>query len=168
MADGVTVEIKGLSQLAQTLERDLPEQLAKRTIRDAMNAGADVVAEAAESSAPVLSGELSEDIITKVKVENSRTGLRATAFIGPGYNASQLKTRKRGKYAGRPDSTTSPGVYGAFVEKGHAPPGKAGEKRKARRAGIDIEFGGKATPPHPWLAPAFQHAESAAVDAIVA
>lgn len=168
MADGVSIKISGLDQLAKTLEQDLPEKMAKGVIRDALRAGAEVIQSAAESSAPVRSGALKEDIVAKVNVSNTRSGLAATAFIGPGYDRSALKTRKRGKYAGKPDSTTSPGIYGEFVEVGHAPPGKAAEKRSAKRKGIQIEFGTGSTPPHPWLAPAFNSSSSQALDAIVA
>lgn len=164
MADGVTVEVKGLTQLAKTLEQDLPEKMSKGVIRDAMRAGGDVVASAAEANTK---GELAEDVVVVVRVANTPHGLAATAFIGPGFDASQLRTRKRGKYAGKPDPTTSPGVFGKFVELGHAPPGMAAEKRQAKRKGIEIEFGGRETPPHPWLGPAFNSSESEALDVIV-
>lgn len=87
-------------------------------------------------------------------------------LIGPGYDRSRLRIRRRGKYAGRADSSTSPGVYGKFVELGHAPPGLAAEKRRAHRSGKEIEFGGRDTPPHPWFGPAFKASKDAAHEAM--
>lgn len=167
MANGVTVHITGLDQLAKTLEQDLPEKMARGIIRDAMQAGGEAVRVAAEASAPVRSGELKGDIVAVVRISNTQYGMAATCFIGPAYDRSQLKTRKRGRYAGRQDSTTSPGIYAVFVEKGHAPAGMAQEKRRARRSGTEIEFGGRDTPPHPWLSKAFDTAKGEALDAIV-
>lgn len=162
-----TVEIKGLDQLAKTLEQDLPEKMAKGVIRDALEAGSHVIEQAIKSSAPVKSGELSEDIVSKITVRNNRGGLSAVAIIGPEFSMTGLKTRKRGKYAGQPDRTTSPGIYSLFVELGHAPPGMGQEKKAAKRKGFQIEFGGKDTPPHPFMGPAFEGAKEEALNAIV-
>ena len=167
MADGVTTKINGLAQLAKTLEQDLPESMSKGVIREALHAGGAVIATEAEASAPRRSGELAEDIVVAVRVGTSRYGLNGVAFVGPAFDRSNLRTRKRGKYAGQQDPSTSPGVYGKFVETGHAPPGMAAEKRKAKRKGIEIEFGGHDTPPQPWLGPAFNSSQSEALDAIV-
>jgi hypothetical protein len=109
---------------------------------------------------------LAEDIVIKVHVNTSGNFHDNYVLIGPGYNRSGLRTRKRGKYAGAVDSSTSPGVYGKFVEVGHAPPHMAAEKRKARRSGFEIEFGGRETPPHPWLRPAFDGSKDAALEAM--
>lgn len=153
-----TVEIKGLTELARTLEQEIPEKLAKSVIRNALNAGVEVIEEAIESSAPVRSGELKESIVSRTQIENARGGLRGFAVVGPGYRVSGKKSGK---------STDDPGVYALFVEKGHGPPGTAREKRLAKRRGVAIEFGDRATPPHPFMAPAFESVKAEALDAIV-
>lgn len=167
MPDGITIEIKGLDELARTLEQDLPEKMAKGIIKDAVQAGADVFVSSIESTAPVKSGELQEDITSRVTIRNESGHLRAYAFIGPGYDTSRLKVRKRGKLAGQPDSTTSPGIYAVFVEKGHGPPGSHREKQQARRKGIEIEFGSRSTAPHPFMTTAFESAKADALNAVI-
>jgi len=96
---------------------------------------------------------------------SSRSSLSGIAMIGPAYDKSKLVTRKRGLYAGRPDPSSSPGVFGLFVEKGHGPPGShRSHKKKTGRA---LEFGGHQTPPHPFLGPAFDSAKDEALEAII-
>lgn len=151
------------AQLERNLQQ-IPAQLESRIAREALQAGGEVVQTAAENSAPRRSGELAEDIVVKVHVSTSGDFHDNYVLIGPGYDRGQVRIRKRGKYAGRPDPSTSPGVFGKFVELGHAPAGGAGEKRRARRKGIEIEFGGRETPPHPWLGPAFDSSKESAVE----
>lgn len=149
----VSINIKGLQDLARTLERDLPEAMAKGVIRDALRAGAEVVQDAAEQAAAEhrRTGELEEDIGVAVRVKNDKS-LHGVAFVGPLYEGA---------------GTNDPGVYGKFVEEGHAPPGKGREKSAARRRGIELEFGGKDTPPHPWLRPAWEGSKDQALDAMI-
>lgn len=158
------IVIKGLAELARTLERELPEKLAKGIIRDALRAGAEVIAGAIEDSAPVKSGELQESIVSRITVE-TRRGLHGFGIIGPGYDVSRARISKR---TGKPDTAGTPGVYAVFVEKGHGPPGTAKAKRMAKRRSISIEFGDRATPPHPFMGPAFAAAREEALDAIIA
>jgi len=161
--DGVSVEIKGLDVLAKTLEQDLPEAMAKGVIREALRDGGDVIAQAVEAGAP---GELADDVVV-VRVSNEREGLAGYALIGPSYDKSKMVTRRRGKYAGQPDPTSVPGVFGLFVEKGHGPPGVHRERQQAKRSGRQIEFGDHETPPHPFLGPAFENSKDEALSAIV-
>lgn len=149
----VSVNIKGLQELAQHLERDMPEAMAKGVIRDALEAGGEVVQAAAEQAATEhrRTGELEESIDVVVRVKNDKS-LHGVAFVGPVYEGS---------------GTNDPGVYGKFVEEGHAPPGKGREKSAARRRGIELEFGGKDTPPHPWMRPAWEGSKDQALDAMV-
>jgi len=163
VADGVTVEIHGLTQLAKTLEQDLPEAMAKRAIRESLHAGGEVVAAAIESSAK---GELAEDVAVVVHVTNERN-LSGYALIGPAYNKAAAVTRKRGLYAGRADPTSVPGVFGLFVELGHGPPGTHRERQRAKRRGQAIEFGDHETPPHPFMGPAFESSKDEALSAIL-
>ncbi|HEV2464328.1 MAG TPA: hypothetical protein VGT04_11005, partial [Acidobacteriaceae bacterium] len=92
-------------------------------------------------------------------------------LVGPGYPGPGLKTRKRGRYAGRQDSTTSPGVYARFVEGGHGMAGyswksRFGSAKQRRRSGREIELGSHDVPPHPWLKPAFDSSSDAAVQVL--
>lgn len=149
----VSINIKGLQDLATTLERDLPEAMAKGVIRDALRAGAEVVQDAAEQSAAEhhRTGAMEEDIGIAVRVKNDRS-LHGFALVGALYEG---------------EGTDDPGVYSKFVEEGHAPPGKGREKAAAARRGIELEFGGKDTPPHPWLRPAWEGSKDQALEAII-
>lgn len=158
------IEIKGLAELARTLEQDLPEKMAKSVIREALQAGADVFSSAIASSAPVKSGELSEDIVSRVVVRNDSGRLYAYASIGPGYDLSQARIRKR---TGQADRTTIPGIYALFVERGHVGPGLHREAQAAKRRGVQIEFGSGSTPPHPFMTQAFEGAKQNALDAVI-
>jgi HK97 gp10 family phage protein len=153
------------AQLERNMQQ-IPAQLEAKIARQALQAGGEIIQVAAEASAPRRSGELADDIVIKVHVNTAGNFHDNYVLVGPGYDRARVRIRKRGKYAGRADSSTSPGVYGKFVEVGHAPPGLAGEKRKARRSGFEIEFGGRDTPPHPWLGPAFKASKEAAVEAM--
>lgn len=161
MADGITFEIKGMAELAKTLEQDLPEAMAKRAIKDALRAGGEVIANAAEANAK---GELAESMTVVVRISN-RSSLSGIAMVGPAYDRSQLVTRKRGLYAGRPDPTSSPGVFGLFVEKGHGAPGT--HRSRQNKSAREMELGGHGTPPHPFLGPAFDSAKDDALQAII-
>jgi hypothetical protein len=163
LPDGVTVEIKGLTQVARTLEQDLPEAMAKGAIRESLHAGGEVVAGAIESSAK---GELAEDVAVVVHVTNQKN-LSGYALIGPAYNPAARVVRKRGLYAGQPDPTSVPGVFDLFVEKGHGPPGVHRERQRAKRSGREIEFGNHETPPHPFMGPAFDSSKDEALSAMV-
>jgi HK97 gp10 family phage protein len=142
----------------------MPIALARGAARDSLQAAADVVAAGAEENAPRRSGALAEDIVTKVHVSGDLRG--SYAIVGPGYDRTTIPIRKRGAHAGEADSTASPGVYGKFVESGHAPPGLAAETRRARRSGKEIEYGGRETPPHPWFRPAWEATKDQAFDAL--
>jgi HK97 gp10 family phage protein len=170
MADGFTsTGVLGLEELLRRLDQ-IPVVLSRDVARDALQEAGEVIQAAAEQSAPRgLTGELAEDIVVVVKVSGDLASNKV--LVGPGYPGPGLKTRKRGKYAGRPDSTTSPGVYGAFVERGHGEPGyswasRFGSAKQRRRTGRQIELGSHDVPPHPWLAPAFKQSQDAAVEVL--
>ena len=170
MADGITITgVTGLDEVLRRLDK-IPLALARNVAQPALQEAGEIVQAAAEASAPRKSGELAEDIVVKVNVSSDLRLARVS--IGPAYDASALKTRKRGKYAGRQDSTTSPGVYGAFVERGHGTAGyswasRFGSAKQRRRTGREIEFGSHDVPPHPWLAPAFAASQDAAAQVLV-
>jgi HK97 gp10 family phage protein len=161
VSDGISFHIDS-AQLERNMQA-IPAQLESKIARQTLEAGGGIVQSAAEASAPKRTGELADDIVIKVHVNTSGDFHDNYVLIGPGYTRSGVRTRTRGKYAGRADSSTSPGVDGKFVEVGHAPPGLAGEKRRARKSGFELEFGGRDTPPHPWLKPAFDATKEEAI-----
>lgn len=161
--------LQGLQELARRLDR-IPAALAREVAAPALEAAGEVIAEAAESSAPRLSGELADDIIVQVRVAGDLHSNRVS--VGPGYPGPGLKLRKRGRYAGQQDSTTSPGVYGGIVERGHGMAGYSWKSRfgtasQRRRTGRQIELGSHDVPPHPWLQPAFDQSSDDAVQVLV-
>jgi HK97 gp10 family phage protein len=161
-------EVSGLDELARRLDQ-LPLALAQQIARPALEEAGEIIQAAAEASAPRKTGELAEDIIVVVRVGNDLGNMRV--LVGPGYPGPGMKTRKRGRYAGSADRTTSPGVYGSFVERGHGEPGyswasRFGSAKQRRRTGRQIELGSHDVPPHPWLAPAFRDSQDAAVEAV--
>lgn len=162
--------MKGLTEVLHRLDQ-VPLVLSREVARDALQEAGEIVHSAAEASAPRRSGELAEDIIVQVRISSDFRSNRV--LIGPGYpGPAGLRTRKRGKYAGRQDTTTSPGVYGKFVETGHGMPGHSwksrfGSAKQRRRTGREIEFGTQDVPPHPWLKPAFDSSKDAAVQVLI-
>lgn len=162
-------DVKGLDDLLRRLDK-LPLALSRKVARDGLQEAGEIIQAAAEASAPKRTGELADDIIVKVHISSDFRN--NNVLVGPGYNEADLKTRKRGKYAGRQDSTTSPGVYGKFVERGHGMAGyswasRFGSAAQRRRTGRQVELGSHDVAPHPWLKPAFDASKAAAVDALV-
>ena len=163
-------EVSGLAELARRLDQ-LPLALARQVARPALEEAGEIIQATAEQSAPRKTGELAEDIVVVVKIGGDLANMRV--MVGPGYPGPGMKTRKRGRYAGSADSTTSPGVYGGFVERGHGMPGcswasRFGSAKQRRRTGRQIELGSHDVPPHPWLKPAFDSSQDAAVEAVAA
>jgi len=159
MPDGVT----GLDELLRRLDR-LPLALSRDVARDALQAAGEVMRAAVESTAPVRRGELRESIGISVRVSSD---FRSNSVrVGPSRGYGTPRTRKRGMYAGGADPTTVPAVYGRFVEKGHGPAGTALERRRVRRSGREIEFGGRDTPPRPFMGPAFRASQDEAIQAL--
>lgn len=167
MPDGITsTGVQGLEELLRRLDR-LPLGLSRNVAREALEAAGEVIQQAAESSAPRRSGELAEDIIVVVRVSGDLKDNKV--LVGPGYPGPGLKTRKRGRYVGQADRTTSPGVYSGFVERGHGMSGyswasRFGSAKQRRRTGRQVELGSHDVPPHPWLKPAFEASEDEAIE----
>lgn len=169
MPDGIAITgVQGLEELLRRLDQ-IPLALSRNVAREALQEAGEIIQAAAEQSAPRLTGELSDDIIVVVRVSGDLASNKV--LVGPGYPGPGMKTRKRGKYAGSPDSTTSPGVYGGFVERGHGMPGyswaaRFGSAKQRRRTGRQIELGSHDVPPHPWLKPAFERSQDAAIEVL--
>lgn len=170
MPDGLTITgVKGLEELLRRLDQ-IPLALSRDVARKALAEAGALIQSAAMASAPKLTGELADDIIVEVHVSGDLQSNRV--LIGPGYNRALVKTRKRGRYAGQQDSTSSPGVYGKFVESGHGMPGQSwssrfGSAKQRRRSGHQVELGSHDVPPHPWLKPAFELTKDAAVQVLL-
>lgn len=141
MADAITIEVKGMAELAKNL-REIPAQLSTKVMRGALHAAGDVIANAAEATAPVRTGQLREDIVTKVYVSGDLSF--NSVRVGPGYDRNKLPVRKRGAHAGRADTSASPGVYGKF-----------------------LEFGTRHMAARPWLRPAFELSKEEAVNVFI-
>jgi HK97 gp10 family phage protein len=152
MADGFTVEIKGLAETAKAL-REIPEKFARSILRDALRAGGEVIRAAAEASAAYRSNtpeHLREDIIVRVYLKQDLSG---RAVIGPGYSG---------------EGTDDPGVYGKFVEEGHKEGKHSAIAEERKHALTKAELGSSEVPAHPWLRPAFEASAEAAVAAVEA
>ncbi|HZR66613.1 MAG TPA: HK97-gp10 family putative phage morphogenesis protein [Terriglobales bacterium] len=88
MSEFVTVEVKGLKELQDKLE-ELPNKIARRGIRQALRAGAEIIRGEMVSNAPKDSGFLEEHIDVKTRLKSDL--LAGSAFIGP--NGKQLYPR---------------------------------------------------------------------------
>lgn len=159
--------VTGLDVLLRRLDH-IPLVLARDVARDALREAGEIIRVAAERNAAMhtRTGALAEDVIVQVRIANDLRSNRV--MVGPGYPGPGMKTRKRGRYAGRPDTTTSPGVYGAILERGHGHPGyswakRFGSARQRRRTGRELELGSHDVPPMPWLKPAFDETSEEAV-----
>lgn len=163
-------EVSGLADLARRLDQ-LPIALAREVARPALEDAGEIIQTAAEANAAEhrITGELEEDVIVVVKIGSDLANMRV--LVGPGYPGPGMKTRRRGRYAGSADRTTSPGIYGGLVESGHGMPGyswasRFGSAKQRQRSGRQIELGSHDVPPHPWLKPAFESSQDAAVEAV--
>lgn len=172
MPDGLTItRVTGLNEVLRRLDR-IPLALARQVARPALEESGEILQAAAESNAAAhrKTGELEEDIIVEVRIGSDLANMRV--LVGPGYPGPGMKTRKRGRYAGQQDRTTSPGVYGGFVERGHGMPGyswasRFGSAKQRRRTGRQIELGSHDVAPQPWLKPALDSAGGAASQVLI-
>lgn len=145
-----SVEVYGLQELGKNLDV-LGQQTAKNAVRAAIKPAAEVFRRAIRANAPVRQEE-------GEKAKDKKGGKR-----GPGYLKAHI-----GRWI-RPDSDgslnafvgpTPSAFYGKMVEKGHRNVRTKAEARAERygaqrRALVTAEFGGKDTPPHPFMRPAF-------------
>jgi hypothetical protein len=173
MPDGLTITgVTGLEEVLRRLDR-IPLALARNVARPALEEAGEILQAAAEANAAEhrRTGELEEDVIVVVNVGSDLANMRVV--VGPGYpGPAGLKTRKRGRYAGQTDSTTSPGIYGKFLERGHGMPGyswasRFGSAKQRRRTGRQIELGSHDVGPQPWLQPALDTDGPAAAQVLI-
>jgi HK97 gp10 family phage protein len=170
LGDGIAItKVQGLQEMLRRLDQ-VPLSLSRDVAREGLTAAGQVLLDSAEEEAPRKTGELEEDLIMEVRVSSDLRTSRVS--VGPGYDRAKLRTRTRGKFAGRVDTSTSPAVYGKFVETGHGKPGQSwasryGSARQRRRTGKQIELGTHDVPPHPWLKPSFDRSKDQAVDVLL-
>lgn len=96
MSEYVTSTVKGLDELQSKLE-ELPQKVAKRGLRGALKAGANIFKNAFVANAPKDSGFLSEHFDVKTRMRSD--SLAGSAFIGP--NSRALYPNRKSSWAGR-------------------------------------------------------------------
>lgn len=141
MAETVTVRISGLSELQSALEK-LPQKVAKKDLRAALKAGANVIRKAQAALAPEETGfeESHIDIRTRLRGDE----LAGTAWIGP--NNKIVRPERIGKVGRK---------------------GKPWRQWTAMMVARFLEFGTTRHSKKPFLTQGFETSKSAAVDAIV-
>jgi HK97 gp10 family phage protein len=165
-----SLDFEGLPELAARLDK-VAIIVADPLARRALSAGGEVVRAQAQTNVRKLTGDLAGDVITVTRVLDAEG--EKYVLIGPAYDLDHLKVRHRGRYAGKLDTSSSPGVYGLFLETGHGPAGSASSRRAdVQRAGrLNLrarEFGTGSgdTPPYPWLRPAYDAKKDEAMEVV--
>jgi HK97 gp10 family phage protein len=116
MADGITIQISGLTEIQEQL-RQLPGKIAKKVVYQALRAGATVVHKQVQANAPVRTRTLKKGF----KIARSRIHRSATEF-------GVYMTLKKG--GGRADPKDA--FYGRWVENGYLRGKKTQTVRTAR------------------------------------
>lgn len=137
------LQVKGLAELHKALQQ-VPEQLEKKVLRNALRAGANVMKKAAQDRVPVKSGALRKSIKVKTSARKGRYRLKATISAGD-----------------------EDAYYAHMVEFGTAAHIiKPAKKKSLFFGGVareQVEHPGAA--PHPFMRPALDAASEAAVNA---
>lgn len=158
MADIVSVNITGLKELQEALEKELPKD-ARLAMRIALSAGGGTVKDAMQSGAPVEvagqnSGFLREHIKVKTIIKNG--GLTGKALVGPTRDPYPKREGKLGTVTLR----TGSGKIVQFMSK------KAGQVTAAMVAKW-LEFGTTKMAKHPFLTKAYESSKQDALDRII-
>lgn len=135
---------KGFAELAARM-RQLPDLLARKSLRAAVNAGATVIKKEAQQRAPKLTGALAKNFYQK-QIREQSTVLSQTFYVGVRSGLARYAKTKANKKAGR-----------------------AGQVYKDSGATFYwrfIEFGTSKMPARPFLRPAFEMQKENAVTAI--
>lgn len=151
------VKIKGLRQLGEAMSK-LSADVAKKAGHAAVSAGATVIKKAAKANAPVApeAYEVEGNLRTKVKVgkRTKRVKSTTTVLVQPGNIGRQIITKRL-----RTSQTRLTSEYIVAVR------GKAEHGFASRIASLQ-EFGTVKMRAQPFLRPAFEDNQRAAVDAI--
>ncbi len=140
MANEIVVTISGLDQLQKALE-ELPQKVAKKDLRAALKAGANVIKQATMALIPVETGFEQSHIDIRTRLRSDE--LAGTAWVGP--NSKIVRPERIGKVGrnGKPWRAWSAAMIGRFLE--------FGTSRKSK---------------NPVFTQGFEVSKSAAVDAV--
>ena len=145
--DWFEFEIKGLDQLQEKLEK-LPENLARKGLRDSVKAGAQEIKDEMVALAPRDTGFLAEHfgVRTNVRIDD----LAASAYVGPD---------------GKMDYPDEGGGYRQKKDR-------KGKLRNVGRIAVVsvarfLEFGTHKMAARPFMTPAFENKKAGALDAII-
>lgn len=163
-----TLNLSGFKELADGL-RQLPENVGKNYLRSAVGAGAAVVRNEARLNAQRIrvTGRLARSIYSK-QIRELSDNTKQTYYVGARQGKKYQKVGKKG--------LSQDAYYARFVELGHFTRPSTGGKvlRKSGRGQINnarlaaqVQAGQvRWVPPHPFLRPAFDVKQQAAVDAM--
>jgi len=156
----VTFRIDGLPELNARLDK-IAKAVSGPIAREALQAGGKIIKDRAVENVHRLTGALAGDVIVVTRMREE--GLEKYVLIGAGWDPSSFRRVANRQAANRQivraDQTTNPGIYGLFLEVGHAP-----GQGMARKPGKKVESG-RSTPAYPWLGPAFESERDAALQA---
>jgi HK97 gp10 family phage protein len=146
MSDAVTWKINGLSQLQKQLEEAQPK-IARKVLRDGLDAGAEIMLNAVVEHAPEDTGFLKKHFNKKGRVK--RRGISGSVLIGPD---------------GKIDYPTASGIMRFMVRHGKP---FLGGRISVLSVVRFLQFGTSRMSPKPFLTQAFDSKVHAATDAIV-
>ena len=135
---------EGFAELAKRM-RELPDLLARKSLRGAVNAGASVIKKEAQLRAPKLTGALAKNFYQK-QIKEASTVLSQTFYVGVRSGLARYAKTKANKKAGRA--------------------GKVYKDSGATFYWFFLEFGTSKMPARPFLRPAFESRKNDAVTAI--
>jgi HK97 gp10 family phage protein len=132
------VQVTGLDELRQMFDV-LPDTMRRKFFRRALRKGARQLAAAIAQAAPI-----------RTEPGEKRT---ARGARGPGYLKRNITVRGLRSRNGAPAfgvTLARDAWYGQIVESGHGPP----RRGRRRRGGLRrLEYGGRSTPPTPFIRP---------------
>lgn len=106
-----TIKVEGFKELAEAL-RELPERVAKNTLRRAVSSGAAIIRNEARVLAPVDTGEMRKDI--QIKRERDTKGIFSASY------SVFVRSGKKSRLSGRARNIQKDSFYWRFVEFGTA------------------------------------------------
>ena len=149
------LQVKGLAELHKVLQ-NLPEELEKKVLRNALRAGANEFKKAAQAKVPVKSGALRKSIRVKTSARKGRYRLKATVTAGnaEAFYAHMVEFGTASYYTGSGKSVGAPYEIKPAKSKALAFLGMA--RDAVVHPGIH---------PQPFMRPAFDAGSEAAINA---
>lgn len=149
------IQVKGLAELHKVLQ-NLPEQLEKKVLRNALRAGANEFKKAAQAQVPIKSGALRKSIRVKTSARKGRWRLKATVTAGnaEAFYAHMVEFGTASYYTG--SGRTVGGPYEIKPVKGKALAFLGLARDAVIHPGIH---------PQPFMRPAFDSGSEAAIAA---